>query len=100
MPPAIVTPTLLEAIRSQPHLPSHSWYIVSGVTLSALNRPEEISKVFEYALEQDVLPLDKGVPTHTAQLEIVRKLREGLLKSSAVVGIPKVCRTFSHNDAQ
>jgi hypothetical protein len=39
--------------------------------------------VFKYALEHEGKVVE--------QLRIARRVREGLIKSSAVVGLPKVC---------
>lgn len=91
--PSIITPALLSRIRSHPQLPKHTWYIVSSVTLSCLNRPDEIPKILKSAIGEDG---DKGksngvgVMGHDEQLKIARRLREGLVKSSAICGLPKV----------
>lgn len=67
-----------------------------GVTLSALNRPDELSAVLTYALGNgaDVSPPPpRASPEKLSteeQLYIVRRMREGLLKSAAIVGVPKV----------
>ncbi|KAL8670926.1 MAG: hypothetical protein Q9168_004558 [Polycauliona sp. 1 TL-2023] len=74
--------TLLSSIRLTPNLPPHSWYIISSVTLSVLNRPHEIPHVLQHALEKDV------DSTHT-QLDIARRIREALIKSAAIGGLPK-----------
>ncbi|KAI4260825.1 MAG: hypothetical protein L6R42_003862, partial [Xanthoria sp. 1 TBL-2021] len=74
--------TLLSSIRLTAHLPTHSWYIISSVTLSVLNRPDEIPHVFQYALEKD------GGSTQK-QLDIARRMREALVKSAAIGGLPK-----------
>jgi len=89
--PAVLTPALLSSIRAQPRLPNHTWYFIASVTLSVINRPDEIPKVFNYALEHGVDPLDNAKPNHDEQLKVARKLREGLVKSAAVIGLPKVC---------
>lgn len=87
---AVITPSLLASIRGNPQLPKHAWYFIAGVTLSAINRPDEIPKIFKFALEHGVGPFENTKPAHAEQLQIVRKLREGLIKSGAVVGIPKI----------
>lgn len=74
--------TLLSSLRLTAHLPPHSWYIISSVTLSVLNRPDEIPHVFQYALEKD------GGSTQK-QLDIARRMREALVKSAAIGGLPK-----------
>ncbi|KAF2461547.1 AhpD-like protein [Lineolata rhizophorae] len=87
---AVITPAFLSALRSHPHLPTHSWYFIAGVTLSAINRPDEIPTVFNYALEHGVGPApESSKPAAAEQLQIARRLREGLVKSAAVVGLPK-----------
>ncbi|EON63315.1 hypothetical protein W97_02542 [Coniosporium apollinis CBS 100218] len=92
--PAVLTPSLLSSIRAHPHLPQHTWYFIAGVTLSVLNRPDEIPKVFSYALEHGVdaahdKELGQKELAHAEQLRIARKLRESLVKSAAIVGLPK-----------
>ncbi|KAF2501277.1 hypothetical protein BU16DRAFT_522264 [Lophium mytilinum] len=87
--PAVVSPSLLASLRDNAQLPAHAWYIVAGVTLSAINRPEEIPKIFTSAIEHGVGSRERGPPVHAEQLRIARKLREGLIKSLAVVGMPK-----------
>ena len=94
--PPIVTSSLLTKIRSHPQLPPHTWYIISSVTLSALNRPDQIPNIFHSAINQGIRPEVNGtVLNHDEQLRIARRLREGLVKSAAVVGLPKV-RTLQH----
>ncbi len=98
-PPTIMTEAFLSAIRKNPLLPRHSWYFVSGVTLSALNRPEDISAVYKLAIEKGAGTSD-SVPSHIEKLEISRKMREALIKSAAVCGLPKVgmtkCRSIMY----
>ena len=91
--PAIVTPALLSSIRGQPHLPHHSWYFIAGVTLSVLNRPDEIANVFQCALETGA---GKAVarPEQEEQLQIARKMREALVKAAPIGGLPKVWWTL------
>lgn len=85
----VITPALASALGSHPSLPRHTWYLVAATTLTILNRPDEISQVYRYALEQG------GRDADTAeQRRISRRLREALIKASAVGGVPKVC-TYS-----
>jgi hypothetical protein len=66
------------------------------VTLSALNRPDEIATVFRVAVgihASDALAQEhreENVLTHDEQLAIARRIREALIKSAAVLGVPKV----------
>lgn len=88
--PTIVTPSFLSSLRSHPQLPKHSWYFIAGVTLSVLNRPDEIPKVFTFALDDGADAAATSKPAHAEQLQVARRLREGLVKSAAIAGLPKV----------
>ena len=87
--PAFVTPALLSSIRGHPQLPHHSWYFIAGVTLSVLNRPDEIANVFKHALETGSGRTDTK-PEYDEQLQMARKLREALVKAAPIGGLPKV----------
>ena len=87
--PAVVTPALLSSIRSHPDLPLHTWYFIAGVTLSMLNRPDEIQKVFKCALEEGLGRVARR-PQYDEQLNIARKMREALVKAAPIGGLPKV----------
>lgn len=89
MAPRITSPTLLNYLHSHPGLPAHSWYFIAGVTLSVINRPEEIPIIFQHALENGGCKKDTQ-PEQAEQLMIARKMREGLVKSAAIGGLPKV----------
>ena len=91
--PSIVSPALLSSIRAHPHLPSHTWYFITGATLSALNRPDEIPAVFKYALEKQSGPAEKASEPEE-DLTIARKMREALVKTAAIVGLPKVSQVI------
>lgn len=97
MPPniSIITPALLSTLRGLPHLPRHSWYFVTGVTLSVLNLPHEIPGVFKYAIEKGPGSSDTKLG-HEEQLEIARKMREALLKAAPIGGLPKVVHCPTH----
>jgi hypothetical protein len=85
--PAIITPALLSSIRSHPHLPASTWYLIVSTTLSQLNRPDEIPKVYQHALRHGS---GDTVPGHEDRLRISRRLREALIKAAAVGGVPRV----------
>ncbi|KAK2017877.1 carboxymuconolactone decarboxylase [Colletotrichum eremochloae] len=89
----IITPALLASIRSQPHLPRHVWYFVAATTLTILNRPDEIPHIYQHALAHGVGPED-AKPGSDEQLTISRKLREALIKASAVGGLPKTINSL------
>ena len=87
--PTVLSPALLSSIRTHPHLPRHSWYFITGVALSALNRPDEIPLVFKEALAKGA-GLGDSEPSHSEQLTIARKMREALVKAAPIAGLPKV----------
>ena len=87
--PRIVSPSLLSYLRGHPQLPPHTWYFIAGVTLSAINRSDEIPLVFEHALEKGG-GKEERIPQHDEQMMIARKMREGLVKAAVIGGLPKV----------
>lgn len=89
MAPPVMTPALLASLKNHPNLPRHSWYIIASSALTVLNRPEEIPKVYTYAVE--ATPQGAGQPiTPEEQLSITRRIREALIKISMIGGMPKV----------
>lgn len=93
LPDPVVTSELLDTLRSQPHLPDDIWYLVIAVTLCVLNRPEEIQTVYKHAVGpgHGTVGLQNGAALpDQEQLRIARRLREALLKTSAIGGMPKV----------
>jgi len=86
----LLTPALLSSLRTHPRLPRNSWYFITAVTLSILNRPDSIPHVFRYVLERGVGPGEENPLGEEDGLHVVRRMRESLIKSSAVVGLPKV----------
>jgi hypothetical protein len=95
--PSIITPTLLNSIRTHPGLPLHCWYFITAATLTILNRPDEIPTVYKNAIEYGPSQADSK-PKQDERLEISRKMREALVKTAAVGGVPKVFEhTVLHN---
>lgn len=86
--PSIITPALLSTIRRQPNLPHHTWYFITATTLSILNRPDEIPKLYKFVLDHGAGSTD-STPTSDEQLKISRRLREALVKAGAIGGLPK-----------
>ncbi|OHW96670.1 carboxymuconolactone decarboxylase [Colletotrichum incanum] len=89
----IITPALVASIRSQPHVPKHAWYFIAATTLTILNRPDEIPQVYQHVMRHGVGPEDVK-PGPDEQLLISRKLREALIKASAVGGLPKTINSL------
>jgi hypothetical protein len=94
----VITPTLLAAIRKQPNLPTNSWYFITATTLSALNRPDELPKILSHAIEGST-DAPESTPNHDEQLRISRRIREALIKASAVGGMPRVRDLPKHRAA-
>ncbi|KAF3760140.1 hypothetical protein M406DRAFT_343296 [Cryphonectria parasitica EP155] len=90
---AIVTPKLLDSLRAQPDLPDDVWYLVIATALCVLNRPEEIRTVYTHAVGagHGNAGQQNGtvIPDDEEQLRIARRMREALLKTSAIAGLPK-----------
>jgi len=86
--PSIITPALLSAIRTHPNLPHHTWYFITATTLSVLNRPDELPKLYKYVLDYGADPISSA-PSPDEQLKISRRLREALVKAGAIGGLPK-----------
>lgn len=107
--PSIITPSLISSIRRHPYLPRNTWYFIAATTLSILNRPDEIQKVYTHAIAHGGDYFDV-TPSEDEQRSISRRIREALIKSSAVSGVPKVrftiglvldmCMTDHHADHQ
>jgi hypothetical protein len=87
--PAVVTPTLLASIRRQPNLPRNTWYYIAASALTVLNRPDEIPKVYKHVLDHGPDAVDR-TPDHEEQLSMSRRMREALVKTAAIGGLPKV----------
>ena len=86
---AVATPALLSSLRTHPTLPRHSWYLISAVALSALNRPDEIGSVLQHALAHD--------GSGETPLGIARRMREALVKSAPIGGLPRVRGATCHD---
>jgi hypothetical protein len=93
--PAIITPSLLSSIRIHPYLPRNTWYFIAATTLSLLNRPDEIPTVYRHAIDNGGDYFDIR-PSEDEQRKISRRMREALVKASAVGGVPKV---YFHSQA-
>lgn len=99
--PTALTPRLLDTLRSQPAMPGDMWYAVVATTLCVLNRPEEIQAVYRHAVAADPgAGTAPAVADHARQLRIARRLREALLKTSAIGGLPKVSKQSGHEKAK
>ena len=89
MLPTLFTPPLLSSLRLHPTLPPSTWYIISSVLLSSLNRPDEIPLVVSHAFTHPNPP-SKKPPSDTEKRQIADRIREGILKATVITGMPKV----------
>lgn len=110
-PTALATHKLLSSFHHNPALPKHTFYFLASVAFSALNRPDEIPRIWRYALENVAIPgsaeedyvkrelagAGAGAGRMQAEQEgresalvIHRKIREALLKSVVICGLPVV----------
>ncbi|KAK8035015.1 AhpD-like protein [Apiospora rasikravindrae] len=78
--PSVITSTVLANLRNHPNLPNHCWYLVAATTLAVLNQPHGIRDVYKYEVEQC---------GNVESLAVLRRMREALIKASAVGGVPK-----------
>lgn len=85
--PALFGPHLLQFLRTHPQLPKNTWYFIAAITATILNRPDEIPTVYRHALEHVTA---QGEAKLDEELQVLRRTREALLKTSAVAGAPKV----------
>lgn len=102
--PPIATFPFLKSLHHHPNLPKHTFYFIASVAFSVINRPEEIPRVWEYAVQEAAVPgsereeyvereLIGAVTPHgnrESALTIHQKLREAILKAAPIGGLPKV----------
>jgi hypothetical protein len=77
--PTVLTPQLMALVSEHPQLPAHSWYIIAAATLTMLNRPDEIPRIYEHAI---TLVSGRNVSRpdldNDTQLTILRRMREAM----------------------
>ncbi|KAK6080182.1 carboxymuconolactone decarboxylase [Seiridium cupressi] len=88
-----MTPAFLATLRNYPTLPRHSWYIIAASALTILNRPDEIARVYSFAMERGSHGAELR-PSQEDRLTISRRIREALIKTSAVGGVPKTINSL------
>ncbi|KAI1853561.1 hypothetical protein JX266_001545 [Neoarthrinium moseri] len=89
----VMTPALLSTLRNHPGLPRHTWYIVAASALAVLNRPDEIPKIYTYVVETGSHGADLS-SSPDQQLRVARRMREALIKTSAIGGVPKTINSL------
>lgn len=76
----------LNELRDNPSIPKDTWYFIAAATLTVLNRPDDVALVLNHAI---------GCIADTQeQLRVTRRIREALIKSAAIGGLPKASIAF------
>ncbi|KAF3178017.1 hypothetical protein TWF225_009388 [Orbilia oligospora] len=110
--------TFLAKLRTYPSLPSQTWYYITLVTISICNKPELIAPVLSHAFTYSAIPGSTDAAYvkeerawlarnpgklgrideegRESALRILRRCREGLVKSGAIGGIPKAINALYH----
>lgn len=79
--PSVIAAKVLANLSNHPNVPPHCWYLVVATALSVLNQPHGIRDVYKYEVDQ----CGEG-----DSLFVLRRMREALIKASAISGVPKV----------
>lgn len=77
----IISQETLDMIKAHSGLPADCYYFIVAVTIVALNRNEELKTIFDDACN--------GKPQQE-QYRIVKRIREALIKSAPVIGLPRI----------
>ncbi|KXJ92839.1 hypothetical protein Micbo1qcDRAFT_160670, partial [Microdochium bolleyi] len=84
----VVSPAFLGRLIENHGLCRETWYLVASSTLAVLNRPQDVQVVYTYALAN----LETGherPATREEKLRVSRRVREALVKTSVIAGLPK-----------
>ena len=116
--PVLTAQRLVQLATFHPKL-QNSWYLVAAATFSACNEPQEIPRLYHFAMINDLRPgqvsrsaskaielLEVGTERLQGQLQelyneptpfqrrAAGKIREALLKSSALTGLPRAINSL------
>lgn len=81
----ILTPARLARLASYPHL-AKNWHYLSAAILSVCNHPQEIPALYKYAMEH---------VGESEQADVTSQMRESLLKSAALIGLPRTINSLT-----
>ncbi|KAF3915248.1 hypothetical protein ABW20_dc0110128 [Dactylellina cionopaga] len=117
-PAAGLSTAVLTRIRTYPSLPSQTWYYITLIALSICNKPEYIGPVISHVFAHSAIPGSTDAAYvkeerawlarnpgklgkvdddgRESALRIMRRCREGLVKSGAIGGIPKAINSLYH----
>ncbi|KAI8643622.1 AhpD-like protein [Parasitella parasitica] len=86
---------ILENIQYKQDIATDIWYIVAAVVMSAVNKPEDVSHVYNIISERVERTKDMTIEEKNRLIAaIVLKLREAILKSYIIIGFPKTINTL------
>ncbi|KAI0355056.1 hypothetical protein OH77DRAFT_1437041 [Trametes cingulata] len=93
-----IYPTGGPSTTAHPGALPNPWVLITAVTFSAANVPEAVPIVFKYALdelraEQNAKGI-AGEAAHEEQLVLARKMRESILQSGLLSGMPRTINSF------
>lgn len=116
----LTTQRLLQLASFNPQL-KNTWYLIAAATFSVCNQPQEIPRLYHYAMQLNGLQDKDGSiakrtidmlqsESHSSQRnlnevysdvtqyqkELTKKFREALLKSSALAGLPKAINSLHY----
>ncbi|PFH53594.1 hypothetical protein AMATHDRAFT_137566 [Amanita thiersii Skay4041] len=84
----LATPAFLRFLQSifPAQYPSNPWFIITAVAFSASNRPEEVPRVFNYAIQQ--------IESEQERLKVAKKVREALFKAGLTSGYSRTINSL------
>lgn len=85
---SILIPSRLSILANTPHL-ADRWFFIAAAAFSVCNVPEAVPVIYNYAIDniKDKSP--------EAKFDISQKMRESLLKSAALGGLPKAINSLT-----
>ncbi|KAI8335308.1 hypothetical protein BC941DRAFT_355186 [Chlamydoabsidia padenii] len=66
---------------------TEAWYLAAAVVITTLNQPQDIPQLYKQATTD--------IKSQTEQETLVLRLKEGIFKSSPIIGLPKVINALS-----
>lgn len=82
---SILTPSRLNTLASF-NLLSNNWYYLAAATFSVCNFPDEVPVIFEYMISK--------TSGEKEQYKVAQEIREAILKSAALGGLPKAINSL------
>ncbi|KAI8144540.1 AhpD-like protein [Fennellomyces sp. T-0311] len=79
----------IQSLYASSQLPIRNevWYILTAVVLSTMNKAQDIPTVYK--------TVEQSVPEKEDQVQVMMRLREGIFKTFAIVGYPRVINSLA-----